>query len=160
MLFLCDEMLHRLGRWLRAAGYDTRIAGGARPDRDLLAEARREGRLLITRDRKLTEHRGAAATVVLLSCNSVDACARELSRQLPVDWLYDPFSRCLECNQPIVTASAEQARLAPSSVRERGGDVYHCRRCGRLYWEGGHVQRMRHRLETWQAAAPSRHTHN
>jgi uncharacterized protein with PIN domain len=26
---LCDEMLKDLGRWLRAAGYDTVIAAGA-----------------------------------------------------------------------------------------------------------------------------------
>jgi uncharacterized protein len=26
--FLCDEMLRGLGRWLRAAGYDTVIADG------------------------------------------------------------------------------------------------------------------------------------
>jgi hypothetical protein len=152
MRFLCDEMLHRLGRWLRAAGYDTLIAGNARSDRDVLADARRERRLLITRDRKLTEHRGAEGTVVLLTANSVDSCARELARRLPVDWLHAPFSRCLECNHPVCEASAVQARLAPTSVRERGQAVYHCRHCGRLYWEGGHVKRMRHRLETWREA--------
>jgi hypothetical protein len=29
--FLCDEMLHGLGRWLRAAGYDTVIAESGIP---------------------------------------------------------------------------------------------------------------------------------
>ena len=55
---LCDRMLIRLGRWLRAAGYDTEIAADAIADRLLLDHAIREGRLLLTRDRKLAEHRG------------------------------------------------------------------------------------------------------
>ena len=34
---MCDEMLLRLGRWLRAAGYDTAIAEGGMEDPALIA---------------------------------------------------------------------------------------------------------------------------
>ena len=57
MRFLCDEMLVRLARLLRAAGYDTYLAAGGEPDAELIKTARREGRILITRDKRL-----AAAT--------------------------------------------------------------------------------------------------
>lgn len=46
--FLVDEMLQRLGPWLRAAGYDTRIATHAEADYYLLRQAIDEGRLLLT----------------------------------------------------------------------------------------------------------------
>jgi cobalamin biosynthesis Mg chelatase CobN len=39
---LCDEMLKGIGRWLRAAGYDTAIAASSTSDDDLLAQARAE----------------------------------------------------------------------------------------------------------------------
>ena len=51
--FLCDEMLRGLGRWLRAAGYDTVIAGGGIPDRALAARCAEEDRVLLTKDRQL-----------------------------------------------------------------------------------------------------------
>src|SRR5438128_10712908 len=47
----CDEMLARLGRWLRAAGYDTAIAAGGLPDAALIARCAAEARILVTRDR-------------------------------------------------------------------------------------------------------------
>ena len=53
MRFLCDEMLLRLARLLRAAGYDTYLASGGEPDAALLKLAREEGRMLITRDKRL-----------------------------------------------------------------------------------------------------------
>lgn len=36
---LCDEMLKGIGRWLRAAGYDTAIAQDGVADEDLLARS-------------------------------------------------------------------------------------------------------------------------
>ena len=51
--FLCDEMLHGLGRWLRAAGYDTVIADGGLSDRAVAARCTDEHRVLLTKDRHL-----------------------------------------------------------------------------------------------------------
>ncbi len=69
MRFLCDEMLHGLGRWLRAAGYDSRIAEMGAADADLLRQALSEGRLLLSGDRKLLEYRGAGRAVLWLEAN-------------------------------------------------------------------------------------------
>lgn len=40
---LCDEMLIRLGRWLRAAGYDTAIATARGADRALVDDSHHAG---------------------------------------------------------------------------------------------------------------------
>ena len=50
MKLFCDEMLIKLGRWLRVAGYDTRIARQGMSDRQIMQLAREENRCLITRD--------------------------------------------------------------------------------------------------------------
>ena len=48
--FHCDEMLFRLARWLRAAGYDATLAEPGEPDAAVLARAVDEERWLVTRD--------------------------------------------------------------------------------------------------------------
>lgn len=153
MKFLCDEMLQRVGRWLRAAGYDTAIEAQGSSDRRLLERAFEEGRCLLTRDRKLLEHRGARETVVLLTGEDVEGCARELSERLGVDWQLNPFTRCLRCNTPLVSASAAQMHGIPPRARARVDHALYCPQCRQLYWEGSHVQRMRERLRQWQGAA-------
>ena len=60
MRLICDEMLLRLGRWLRAAGYDTVIAEGGMDDATLIARCAAENRVLLTRDRELAACAGGA----------------------------------------------------------------------------------------------------
>jgi hypothetical protein len=64
--FLCDEMLHGLGRWLRAAGYDTVIATRGLSDRELAARCAEERRVLLTKDRHLAAMVTGTAAVVEL----------------------------------------------------------------------------------------------
>ncbi|MEW5756665.1 MAG: DUF5615 family PIN-like protein [Pseudomonadota bacterium] len=150
--FLCDEMLARLGRWLRAAGYDTEIAAPGLADRDLIELARTHGRLLITRDRKFLEYKDAAERVLVLHANELEACVRELSQRLSLDWQYRPFSRCMVCNTPLQQARPEELAQVPEQARARVERLYKCQGCQRLYWEGSHVRRMSRQLQRWQQA--------
>lgn len=143
-------MLKRLGRWLRAAGYDTLIQENGGSDRAMLNVVRRDGRLLITRDRKFMEFRNAAQHVVLLHANTLPECIDELSRRLALNWLYRPFTRCLLCNAPLVEADAKAWERVPDESRAHTDKLYTCKSCGKVYWEGGHVRRMRARLTDWQ----------
>lgn len=147
--FLCDAMLARLGRWLRAAGYDTAIADGRETDRALVLRAHRERRLLLTRDRQILTIRGAPATTLVLSHDHLDACVAELNRRLKLDWRHDPFSRCLVCNVELEPAGPERGDRLAAATLEGRRDISACPSCERLYWEGDHVRRMRARLERW-----------
>lgn len=155
MRFLCDEMLRGLARWLRAAGYDTSIATVGAADRDLLAQAVAEGRILLSRDRRLLEHRGAADHAVLLESEGIEGWAREMSARLAVNWNYRPFSRCLTCNTPLRPIDAGAHALPEGAVRA-GGPLHWCPRCDQVFWQGGHVRRMRARLERFAASDGSR----
>ena len=146
--FICDEMLKGLGRWLRAAGYDTRIADGE-PDRELIEMARTGGRILLTRDRKMAEFRHADECVLVLVSNSLADCAAELKNRLAIDWQFSPFSRCLVCNFPLEPARPTAADAVHASVLRENKVFWRCPGCGRLYWEGSHVRRMRARLGQW-----------
>lgn len=158
MKLYCDEMLIRLGRWLRAAGYDTKIASSTLADRQILDEAIEQQRILITRDRKLAEFREAANTVVLLDCNTLESCIEETSRRLHIDWLKKPFSRCMVCNTPLIAAGHEQDDHLPESVKKTVKELLYCPHCEQLFWEGSHVRRMRKRL--YEFSEYYEHTNN
>lgn len=145
-------MLMRLGRWLRAAGHDALMFPPGTADARLMAEARSQQRLLLTRDRKLTEFSGAAAHVLLLRGNDTDACARELRCRIGLDWLYRPFSRCLLCNRMLEPGSKADLLHVPQDSRHFSNQCWRCPACDKLYWQGSHTRRMLERLKTWQAS--------
>ncbi|MDH5407053.1 MAG: Mut7-C RNAse domain-containing protein [Gammaproteobacteria bacterium] len=147
--FLCDEMLQRLGRWLRAAGYDTTIATDAEPDYELLKLAIKENRLLITLDKDMLEFRRADGTVIFLDAASVDDCADSLSQKLNINWLYKPFSRCMVCNAELSDATPAQIADLALIGKEHVDAAYYCASCKQVFWEGSHVNRMRAHLNDW-----------
>lgn len=143
MRFLCDEMLMRLARLLRAAGYDTYLAADGEPDAELIRTARREGRILVTRDKRLA---AGFEESVLVSGWGVNAEAHSLSRAVVLDWEFAPFTRCVVDNAHLRDASDEEARRIPDKARALGGPFRVCPACGRDYWPGSHVRRMEARL--------------
>jgi len=151
MKLLCDEMLMRLGRWLRAAGYDTAIAHAGNEDRKIVAQAVREERLLITCDRRMAEHKRIASCLILLESQGLHAQAREVTGLLHIDWMYRPFSRCLVCNTLLERGNDRHLSMVPPESREVIDTVYTCPGCGKTYWHGSHVVRMRRKLAAWKA---------
>lgn len=154
MRLLCDEMLHGLGRWLRAAGHDTAIVGGGLDDRRLIQCVEEQRRLLLTCDRALAERPELAGRVVTLRPEGLDVAARELRRRLGLDWLRAPFTRCLVDNSVLDPAGPAALARIPAPAREGPGPIRACPACARVYWPGSHVRRMRARLECWQTADP------
>lgn len=146
-------MLQGLGRWLRAAGYDTLIASDGEPDRKLLSLALKERRLFLTRDRQLSESKRFNEIVVVLQANDLPGCIEEVSDLFGLDWLMAPFSRCLVCNQSLAMITDDQRQrvkgLVPDDVWLSGQAILLCRTCQKAYWEGSHVRRMRARLEAF-----------
>jgi uncharacterized protein with PIN domain len=145
MRWLCDEMLGRLARLLRAAGHDTALAHAGAPDAELLAQALAEDRILLTRDRRLAEAAGGHG--LLLTPDRPSDQARELAALRPVDWRLAPFTRCVMDNAPLRPATQEEFAAMPAKVRALPGPFNACPACGRLYWPGSHVKRMLEKLE-------------
>jgi uncharacterized protein with PIN domain len=151
MRFLCDEMLARLARLLRAAGYDTALAEAGERDTSMLDRARADGRMLVTRDRELAARAGPAA--VLLKADAAQAQARALAAVLPIDWRLAPFTRCVMDNAPLREATAQEVAAMPAKAQAGGGPFRACPACGRLYWPGSHVKRMAARLSELRGQA-------
>lgn len=148
--FLCDVMLARLARYLRAAGLDTTLAADSATDAQILREAIDEGRWLLTADRKITEHKAAKDRVIQLPFGSLGVQAAVLSGQFDIDWLSHAFTRCLMDNTPLQPATPEHALQVPDDARQPVEELLACPNCGRVYWRGSHYKRMKKKLESWQ----------
>ncbi len=144
--FLADAMLGTLARWLRLLGYDCAFGGVAAEDADLAAEARAEGRWLLTRDRELASV--GPRTVLVRSEGLEDQLVEVLSRlELHPDPTLDA-ARCAECNGELATAERGQvADDVPPYVLATAERFMRCTACGRVYWPGSHGDRIRRRLE-------------
>ena len=144
--FAADAMLGRLARWLRVLGYDTWY-DIAVADPVLVELAASEDRVLLTRDRLLLkELRPVRAHEV-----RQDAPLAQLRDVILTLGLQPPpelFTRCLLDNAPLEVLAYDEAQpLLPEGVRGLPAPVRRCPACGRLYWDGSHVRRMRAALQ-------------
>ncbi len=133
---LLDTMLGKLATYLRMCGYDAAYVAerGIESDDDILALAHTEGRVLVTRSRRLAA-RGERTE--LLSTRDVTEQLREL-REAGFDLdLADEPARCSACNGPLelVDRTEPTPDYAPETHEET---VWRCRNCGQHFWKGSH----------------------
>jgi uncharacterized protein with PIN domain len=152
--FFVDAMLGKLARWLALLGYDAKFAGAdGRSDLELLRVAQNEGRIFVTRDRRIPEVAGVRKVVILH-----ETLAEQL-RQLVEELGLKPdaarlFSRCADCNEPLETLNREEALpLVPPKVQTLDTPFWRCPRCARLYWNGTHTERIVKKIQAMGLSA-------
>jgi uncharacterized protein with PIN domain len=149
--FAVDAMLGRLARWLRLLGFDAWYEADV-PDERLVRLALDEQRWILTRDRALpVEWR--APRVHVVAAEAPFAQLREVVGAFDLGARARLFARCSRCNAELAPLSpAEAEGRVPARVRERHARFLVCPACGRIYWEGTHVERIRRVLERTLAA--------
>lgn len=126
-------MLGKLARLLRMCGHDVVHFGGGE-------EKILEGRCLLTRDKAMA--RRISGSLFIEHAYPFHQ-ARQVLRTFQLDGAR-AFTRCVEDNAPLGVVSAESVREElPREVAESGRELHRCSACGRVYWEGSHVERMR-----------------
>ena len=155
--FVADVHLARLARLLRFAGYDT-LWRATWHDAELVAQARAEGRVVLTRDRDLLMRRDVERGCYLRDATPPAQLA-ELARRLGLDLRGARAGRCLGCNavlEPVDKAEVEAA--LPPATRRDFERFWRCPGCGGVFWCGSHWKRMRAVLDAaapQEAAAPA-----
>ncbi len=146
MKFVCDDNLGRLARWLRTLGFDT-VWEVDITDRQVLTAALDEDRAILTRDHALAKQALARKCLSIRS----DQPLRQLSEVIEAFGLsleeQALFTRCPICNQPVhaIEKEAYVAEIPPYVYRTQKR-FSRCDSCGRIFWEGTHVQHMKERL--------------
>jgi len=149
MKFLADRMLGRLAKKLRILGFDTLYLREA-PEEEILERARREGRILLTKDRDLL-CKALKAGLDVYGVKS-DKWRSQLSAVLKRFRIssesLEPFSRCIECNTKLEKVDKSRIEsLVPEYVYRTQENFYSCPECGRIYWAGSHVEKMKDLLK-------------
>ncbi|KAJ7540558.1 hypothetical protein O6H91_10G021400 [Diphasiastrum complanatum] len=146
--FLCDSMIEGLARQLRCVGIDTAYPRRGKVEaRELVEQAQKEGRVLLTRDMKLL-HRHLVPPNLAYRVKSLpkqDQLA-EIIKTFKLTITEDQLlSRCIKCNGELVpdALTLEEALSAnpwdqvfPPLAHENGFLFWQCSVCRHLYWQG------------------------
>jgi uncharacterized protein with PIN domain len=152
--FAADRMLGRLATWLRLIGQDTTY-GAHLSGRTLVRHGREEGRIILTRDRRLLRVRPQPPLIFIESDHFRDQ-VRQVVAACQLDPFARVFTRCSRCNQPLQEAAREQvADRVPPYVFATQQRFARCPRCQRIYWAATHLDRLRDELVAMGFRAPS-----
>jgi len=139
--FVADVHLRKLARLLRLLGFDT-LHSNDFDDAQIIEISRNEGRIILTRDRQLLKHGSVTHGYWLRSVDPTEQ-AREVLRRCDLSGSVRPFTRCVDCNGPLLDVRKEDVleRIPPRTAAWL--DEYQaCGECGKLYWRGTHMRSL------------------
>jgi uncharacterized protein with PIN domain len=148
--FIVDHNVGKLTKWLRMMGYDSLFFDGSE-DSHMVAQAMAEGRVVLTRDTEIMKRRvinSGRLKAVLIESEEPERQMQQLMNTLDLKCQFRPFTRCLECNQPLVERSKEEVKdRVPPYVYKTRSQYMECPDCHRIYWRGTHWEAMVRKLE-------------
>lgn len=151
--FLVDTNAGKLARWLRLLGYDALLFRD-KDDGEMLSIALSQRRVILTKDTQFLRRRFVAegkVKVILITEDDPEEQLNQVVAALNLDYQFNPFSLCLECNQQLIPRTKEEVQgRVPPHVFQTQWQYVECPTCRRVYWRGTHWQAMRQQLERWQ----------
>jgi uncharacterized protein with PIN domain len=144
--FILDNHLGRLTAYLRMLGFDC-LYRNDYEDEELAETAEREGRILLSRDRRLLMRKAIIHGYCLRSLDSLEQLT-EVIQRFELTKHIKPFHRCLRCNHPLEPVAKEAIlnRLEPLT-RLYFNEFQICPACKQIYWKGSHYERMEKLIE-------------
>ena len=152
---LADEMVGSLARYLRMMGCDTEYAQGWSDD-EIVRRARAEDRVVVTRDRQLSQR---AVKAVLLTSPRLEDQVRAAWSAFPELSTEVRFERCTLCNGILRLFPVHGPGVAGDGIPwdrvVAGLPLYRCSTCEHVYWDGTHTAEVRRRLQRWATERPA-----
>jgi uncharacterized protein len=142
-------MQGKLARWLRMMGHDAKYSTTLQ-DADLLAIAKQEKRVLLTRDLALYQQATAKGVEAFYVGGTTEAeRLSEISVRFGVALAIDlDKSRCPKCNTKLATVPKEEIadKVEPNTLLHYD-EFWRCPNCSAVYWQGAHWTKIRLTLE-------------
>lgn len=154
MKFIADGMLGKLTRWLRILGHDVKYSNKL-DDTALVAAARKERRILLTRDFELYKQAVAKGIDVLyVEGETGEEKLADIAERFNIDLKIDmATSRCPKCNSRVKPiAKTKVADKVGKSTFAHYEEFWKCQKCGQIYWQGAHWKGIRRKLERTKEA--------
>jgi uncharacterized protein with PIN domain/sulfur carrier protein ThiS len=144
--FIGDVHLGRLCRMLRTLGFDT-LYRNDYEDREIVAAAIREKRVILTRDIGVLKHKAVTHGYWVRSSDWREQ-TREVVRRFDLAGAVKPFTVCSVCNGKIaaVDKSAVAGQLE-EKTRLYYDEFSRCESCGKIFWKGSHYGKLRQMAE-------------
>jgi uncharacterized protein with PIN domain len=142
--FVTDTSLELVAHRLAFLGFDVACLRGARLE-ELFEAGRREGRTVLTLSAR-HPRRYSDVRAIVVPRGDPQGAVRAIASAHAASGA--PFSRCAPCNQALQTRHPMEARgEVPGRVLRAAQSLRYCPNCGKWYWEGTHVARLRAWLE-------------
>jgi uncharacterized protein with PIN domain len=139
--FILDNHLGQLATYLRMLGFNSLYRNDYQDD-ELTLVSSQEGRILLTRDRRLLM-RKAITLGYCMHQTDPRAQVAEVLRRFKLFSQVKPFQRCLRCNSPLQVVSKQDIidRLEPLT-KIYFNEFRICPACNQIYWKGSHYDHM------------------
>jgi hypothetical protein len=138
--FAADRMLGKLAKWLRIMGQDV-IYGPHLTGYGLIHAARKENRLILTRDGRLKQKQ--PPEFIFIESDHYREQLRQVVKACGLDPLAQAFTRCLLCNAMLEPRAKDAVKeLVPPYVFSTQERFFACPRCNQVYWPATHHERM------------------
>ncbi len=135
-MFFCDDTIGKLMKKIRLLGFDAEKWDGSFE----------EGRILLTKSRdRWRSYLGES--FLLLSEKWTDQMC-EVEKRYSISKEMRLFTRCTECNSLLVDVPSEVVKdLVPERIFLSIDHFKRCPNCGRVYWNGTHVEKIKKDFE-------------
>lgn len=145
--FAAEKTLGKLAKWLRLLGFDTLYEPEITAERFI--EKLENDRIVLTRTQRIKKLL-VSRKLIFIESDHVERQLSQVVRELGLKVADTrPFSRCLRCNLPIVTAEKDLLwGRVPDYIFQTHELFQKCPKCGRIYWSGSHTQRSLEKIRT------------
>ncbi len=139
--FILDNHLGRLAAYLRILGFDALYRNDFQDD-ELALRSEQEGRILLTRDKRLLM-RNQVTRGYWLRSKDPRQQLQEVVERYRLAGSARPFQRCVRCNEKLVPARKQDILHRLEPLTRKYFDEFHiCPACQQVYWKGSHYERM------------------
>lgn len=140
--FIADINIRDIVKYMRALGLDVYYDSSLSP-REIIRISKRKNRTILTKSRKLLKFRDVTHGIFIRPGTTVEQI-KGIIDCLSLSELIDPFSRCLQCNKPLVGVSKDSILdRIPPKTREFCDEYSYCEACDKIYWKGTHYTRIK-----------------
>lgn len=152
MKFLVDQMMGKLCKWLIILGFDAELNRELDLDK-VRKRCLEEDRTFITKSVKNFKKVNLSNSLIIMkesSSHQLKVILAYLNFNLNLNLNLNPdlFSRCLECNTPVLKKDKESLKdKVPERSYQYYSDFYECPKCNKIYWKGTHYSNTIKKLE-------------
>ncbi|MBI5146499.1 MAG: Mut7-C RNAse domain-containing protein [Thaumarchaeota archaeon] len=143
--FLADAMLGNIARKLRLLGFDCKYFATINHDQ-LLLIAKIENRILVTKDRNITNIcKKQNISVIDLSNTDETSQIVEIYKKTNLNKCKIDMNdvRCTICNGIVQSIEKEKiTSRIPDKVAQNMQQFWICNSCNQIYWEGTHIRNL------------------